>query len=307
MSTSKDMNVQDKILRVSEINLAGGPTGFLLLHGLGGTPVELRYLSQGLHRAGYTVMCPQLSGHGGSEYLLGATDWQAWLESAEQAFDRLRAQCTEVIVGGLSAGAVLSLHLAARRHDEIAGVTLYSPTFWPNGWAMPWYSILFRLIRHKPFANLFRSSVKPPYGIKDERIRRFIVDSLQSEGRPLEDIFGRRGGTVWEFKAMAAAAKKRLGEISKPVLICHSREDDQSDLSNAYRLQRDLAGPVEQLVLDDCFHMITLDRQREMVLDRTIAFADRVRARASEVVVAINGNGQPDLTNVVAAPLPQRA
>jgi len=301
------MNVQDKILKPNEINLAGGPVGFLLLHGLGGTPVEMRYLGQGLHRAGYTVMCPQLFGHGGSEYLLGATEWQAWLASAEAAFDRLKAQCSQVIVGGLSAGAVLSLHLAAKRHDEIAGVTLFSPTFWPNGWAMPWYSILFRLIRHKPFANLFRSSVKPPYGIKDERIRRFIIDSLQSDGRSLQDIFGRRGGTVWEFKSMAAAAKKRLGEISKPVLICHSRQDDQSDLSNAYRLQRDLAGPVEQLVLDDCFHMITLDRQRDTVLDRTISFANRLRVPMPDVVVNINGTSAADLSNVVKAPITQRA
>jgi carboxylesterase len=301
------MNVQGKTLRKNEINLAGGPTGFLLLHGLGGTPVELRYLGQGLHRAGYTVMCPQLAGHGGSDILLGATEWRAWLESADKAFDELRGKCGQVIVGGLSAGAVLSLHLAARRHDEIAGVTLFSPTFWPNGWAMPWYSILFRLIRHKPFANLFRSRVKPPYGIKDERIRRFIVESLRSDGRSMEDIFGRRGGTVWEYKSMAAAAKRVLGEISKPVLICHSREDDQSDLSNAYRLQRDLAGPVELLVLDDCFHMITLDRQRDRVLERTLSFADRLRVPDSDVVVAIGGAGQPGLVSVVSASVPKSA
>jgi carboxylesterase len=307
MSTSKYMNIQNNVLKRNEISLAGGPVGFLLLHGLGGTPVELRFLAQGLHRSGYTVLCPQLAGHGGSDMLLGATEWQSWLESAEQAFDRLRSQCSQVIIGGLSAGAVLSLHLAARRHDDIEGVTLFSPTFWPNGWAMPWYSILFRLIRHKPFANLFRSRVKPPYGIKDERIRRFIVDSLRSDGRSLEDVFGRRGGTVWEFKSMAAAAKRLLGEISKPVLICHAREDDQSDLSNAYRLQRDLAGPVELLVLDDCFHMITLDRQREQVLERTLTFAEKLRLQESEVVIAIGGVGQRGHISVVPADVPQSA
>ena len=289
-----------------ELKLSGGSVGFLLLHGLGGTPVELRFIGQGLNRAGYTVACPQLAGHGGSDILLGATRWQEWLQSAEQAFDQLKRECEHVIVGGLSAGAILSLHLAARRHDEIEGVTLFSPTFWPNGWAMPWYSVLFRLIRHKAFANLFRSQVKAPYGIKDERIRRFVIESLQSDGRPMQDIFGRRGGTVWEYKSMAAAAKKLLGDISKPVLICHSREDDQSDLSNAYRLQRNLAGPVELMVLDDCFHMITLDRQRAQVLDRTLAFADSLPF-AEALIGDRAGANAGGAGNVLSGPVPRRA
>ena len=174
--------------------------------------------------------------------------------------------------------------MASRHHDDVAGVTLFSPTFWPNGWALPWYSILFRLIRQKRLANLFSSSVKPPYGIKDERIRRFVIESMQNEGRPMQDIFGRRGGTIWEYKMMASAAKKLLGDISKPVLICHSREDDQSDLSNAYVLQRNLAGSVELLVLEDCFHMITLDRQRAQVLERSLAFADGLALGAAPAV-----------------------
>lgn len=276
MSAYKLMNVRTKVSGTQGIHLSRGRVGFFLLHGLGGTPVELRFLAQGLNRAGYSVCCPMLAGHGGTDILLSATTWRDWLASAQEAFDTFRAECDHVIVGGLSAGSVLSLHLAASRKSDIAGLTLFSPTFWPNGWAIPWYTILFRLIRHKTFANLFNSKVKAPFGIKDERIRRFVLESLQSEGRPLQDIFGRRGGTVWEYKAMTSAAKPLLGEISQPVLICHSREDDQSDLSNAYLLQRKLAGSVELLVLDDCFHMITLDRQRAQVLERTLAFADHL-------------------------------
>src|SRR5690606_39871513 len=84
-----------------------------------------------------------------------------------------------------------------------------------------------------------------PYGIKDERIRRFVLDSLQSEGRGLEDIFGRRGGTVLEFRWLANAAKQVLGQIKQPTLIFHAREDDQSDISNAFLLQKRLGGLTE--------------------------------------------------------------
>jgi len=275
MSANKNMNVQSKIgSSQGHFHLPGGRIGFLLIHGLGGTPVELRFVAQGLNRAGYTVLCPLLAGHGGSDMLLNTATWQDWFQTADEAFTQLKAECDHVIVGGLSAGAILSLHVAAKRQDEISGISLFSPTFWPNGWAVPWYSMLFRLIYHKWFANLLRVKEVPPYGIKDERIRRFVLESLQSDGRQLEEVFGRRGGTVWEFKTMARAARKLLGSIRTPTLICHARQDDQSDLSNAFRLQRGLGGPVEMTVLDDCYHMVTLDRQRTQVVDRTISFAE---------------------------------
>ena len=40
--------------------------GFLLIHGLGGTPIEMRYVAQGLARAGHTAHVPQLAGHCGT-------------------------------------------------------------------------------------------------------------------------------------------------------------------------------------------------------------------------------------------------
>jgi len=54
------------------ILLPGGRVGVLLIHGLGGTPVELRFVAQNLARAGYTVLCCQLAGHGGTPENCGA-------------------------------------------------------------------------------------------------------------------------------------------------------------------------------------------------------------------------------------------
>ena len=269
-----------------QLLLPGGRVGFLLMHGLGGTPVELRFVAQALNRAGYTVLCPLLAGHGGSDMLLNTAKWSDWVATAERAFDRLRAECDQVVVGGLSAGAIVSLHLAARRQGEIAGLTLYSPTFWPNGWAIPWYFPAFRLITQKWFANLINLRTSPPYGIKDDRIRRFVLESLQSEGRPLQDIFGRRGGTVFEFKKMTSAARRELPNISLPTLVCHARRDDQSDLSNAMTVQRRMSGLVETIVLDDCYHMVTLDRQRSVVVERTLGFVERLGLTARDAVPA---------------------
>ena len=48
-------------------------------------------------------------------------------------------------------------------------------------------------------------------------------------------------------------------------------------------LQRKLAGIVEVCVLDDCYHMVTLDRQRPLVMERVKEFADRLTARLAKL------------------------
>ena len=67
--------------------------------------------------------------------------------------------------------------------------------------------------------------------------------------------------------------------MKAPTLILHPREDDIADLDNAVYLQRRLGGLVETVVLDDSYHIITLDRQRHVVVDRSIEFARSVGAR----------------------------
>ena len=269
------MNQHEKIQSSDgHVLLVGGRVGVLLIHGLGGTPVEVRFVAQGLHRAGYTVCSPLLVGHGGSNELLNTTTWQDWYRSVEEAHDLLRVRCDIILVGGLSAGAMLALHLAAQRPQHVHGTLLFSPTMWPNGWAIPWYFAFFKLIHQKWFANLFHLKECAPYGIKDDRIRKFVLESLQSDGRPLNDIFGRKGGTVLEFKWLVNTVKRELAYVKQPTLIFHSRFDDQTSLDNTIALLPRLGGLVEVVVLDDSYHMVTLDRQRALVVDRTVSFAN---------------------------------
>ncbi|HRD77099.1 MAG TPA: alpha/beta fold hydrolase, partial [Hyphomicrobiaceae bacterium] len=194
-----------------DLVLPGGRTGFLLFHGLGGSPVELRFLAQGLNRAGYTVHAPLLSGHGGSSADLEASTWRDWYASAEAALVRLREHCDVVIAGGISVGAVLALRIAAHRTTDVDATALYAPTLWPNGWAIPRSMELYKLINDRFSASFFRFRERAPYGIKDERIRKFVLDSLQANGTPIDEIFGRSGNVVLQFRWLVKDMMRTVG------------------------------------------------------------------------------------------------
>lgn len=255
---------------------AGGRVGFLLVHGLGGTPVELRYVAQGIARAGYTVFCCQLAGHCSTVETLRNSTPEQWAQSVSEAHDRLREHCDVIIAGGLSMGAILAAQLAQNRPDGVQGLAFYAPTLWLNGWSMPWHSRILRYIRPTPFNVKMTLPEHEPYGLKDERVRALVVHSMQNKDSSEAGVFCTPVRCFSHFNALCDRVKPRLKEIKVPSLIMHPRDDDIADIDNAFYLQRALGGRVEMVVLDDSYHIITLDRQRQVVVERSIAFAAEV-------------------------------
>jgi carboxylesterase len=258
----------------------GGPIGFLLIHGLGGTPVELRFVARGLARAGHTVHCPQLAGHCGSFEDLRATGWKDWYASVRTAHAALSRTCKKVIVGGLSMGAVLALHLAAELPMEVHATTLFAPTLKLDGWGVPWYSVFFHLVRTEWGANLVRFAEREPYGIKDPRVRALVTAAIQSGDSAKAGQLCNPGRVMLEMRQLVAVVRRELFRIQQPTLIVHPRHDDRASLGNAAFLQGALAGTVETCVLDDSYHVVTVDRQRDIVVERAAAFAERIFGRS---------------------------
>ena len=265
--------------------IKGGKVGILLLHRLCGTPVEMRFVATALAKQGYTVHCPMLAGHCGSEGELRASSWVDWYRSAELALDDLRKECDVAVAGGLSAGAVLAVMLAAKNPGKVAATVLFAPTLWLNGWMIPWYAKLFSLIHAKWFANLFRFSHHDPLGIKDDRIREF-VQRARSRGTSEAGHPVTPGGAMLEHRWMVNAVRKLVRYVRQPSLIVHPLEDDYSALSNATYLRDNLSGPVDMTVLDDCYHVITVDRQRHLVVEAIDRFLANVFAVQAEKVPA---------------------
>ncbi len=270
------------------MKIKGGKVGILLLHRLCGTPVEMRFVANGLAKQGYTVHCPRLAGHCGSEAEIKATSWSDWYRSAEEALDELRKECDVVIAGGLSTGAVLALMLAAKNPNKVQATTLLAPTLWLNGWMIPWYARLFALVRTKWLANFFSFPHHAPYGIKDARIRDFIEKSRASRSATETGHAVTPGVLVLEHRRLVNAVRTLVPYIRQPSLIVHPLEDDYAGMSNATYLRDGLAGPVDLVVLDDCYHIVTIDRQRHLVVEAIDRFAGLLTGAALAQPVELN-------------------
>ena len=72
---------------------------------------------------------------------------------------------------------------------------------------------------------------------------------------------------------MISSIYPRLHAVRVPCLVVHAREDDIATVDNARAIVRGVRqAPVELVLLEDSYHMVTVDRERRTVIRRTVAF-----------------------------------
>lgn len=269
-------------------SLQGSPEkGVLLIHGLAGAPGEMKFLAKKLHRQGFSVHVPQLAGHGVDQAALLRTGWRDWLASVNEAYLSFATQVEQVYVAGICVGGALGLSLAAS-HPRIRGVAVYSMTFEYDGWSMPRWSVaapLIQLVADLPLIRRISVAEPFPFGLKDERLRKLVSEAPESfiEGALMRLPFG----SLCQMYRLGRHVERIARDVRAPALILHAREDDMSNPRNAWRLHRALGGEAEVRLLEDSYHMIHVDRERNLVSQMTGDFFGAPDARdASNAVDA---------------------
>ena len=258
--------------------MAGGRHAFLLLHGLYGNPQEMHYVGRKLNRAGYAVHIPYIKGCGvaDSPWRTWNTRWEYWVEQVEGCFEALKQQYDEVSVAGLCAGADLALALAAKRSADIHSLCLYATTLYYDGWNITRLRVLRALAYYTPLRYLMYFHEKPPYGLKDERIRKWIAAQMESG---LETAAGASKSSfvgVYQTEKMMKYLRKNLHRVSTPTLILHAREDDTSSLRSADLVESCISSTlVRKVILENSYHIITMDNDKDIVVKETLDFVAR--------------------------------
>jgi len=282
------VNQEDPTVKIDALL---GPNGFierkgksavLLVHGLTGTPAEMKHFGRVLSRKGLTVACPELAGHCASIKALQATSWKDWYHSVETAFDALNSEYEQVFIAGLSMGALLALMVAAKRKSKVAGIILLSSTFFYDGWNMPQFQqkILLPIVLYTPLKYFIHWEETAPYGIKCERTRALVAAILDNKDAKTADKIGyfkTPATVILESVRLIKAARKCLSEVTSPALIVHSTEDDMASLKNAYYVEKNIASQhVETMYLDDTYHVLTLDKRKDDIAKRVVKFCGNI-------------------------------
>jgi carboxylesterase len=272
----------------------------LLLHGLSSSPIELRYLARYLHNEGFTVCAPLIEGYsaGSSEQTM-----EQWVESAAREFDALAARYERVSICGLSIGGALAMRLI-RERPSAQSLVLLSLTLAYDGWAIPWYRFLLDWAYYTPLRHTYRYRESEPFGVRNEALRKKIARAMQ------RNSFSEVGPSTISMPALhqalrlARSARKDVAAIENDTLVIHAIDDETSSPRNPrYVIDNIGANFLRTLWLDDSYHMITSDNEREIVARETTLFL-----RESEVAHgARDAQNQPVVSKALARRLRQLA
>lgn len=253
-----------------KIDLPGGKHSVLLIHGLTGSPFEMKYLAKKLNKAGFSVKGPCLEGHCTTLRDLSKTNWEDWYGSVRKSFVEMKKSSDSVSVVGLCMGALLSLHLSHEFGSEVAAVSLISTTLFYDGWSLPWYKFLLPISYYPPLRFFYSYAETEPYGIKNKLLRERIVRLMKNDSIAYPKT---PAASLYELFRLIREVKRELPAVTTPALILHSEEDDLTSTKNPDYVEEKIGSKVvRKIILDDSYHMMTIDNQKDRVAEETIRF-----------------------------------
>jgi carboxylesterase len=258
----------------------------ILIHGLTGTPNEVRFLANFLNKKGYTVFCPRLENHGEPLHILKKTKWQQLYESVRKVFLEIQQseQCGPIFTAGLSMGALLALLLAEEFPAYISGVCCLSPTLFYDGWNIPWTKCLLPLAYATPLKYISYFKEEPPYGIKNKSIQQRIHEYYKNADLHKLNGVAKYGYPFFpvtllcELNRLIKHLVKKLPMIKTPVQCIQAKNDDMTSVKNSQYICKKIQSEVKEIfLLDNSYHVITADFERETVAEQMEAFFTRIR------------------------------
>lgn len=238
----------------------GGPVGVILSHGFTGTPASMRPWAQHLAAAGYTVRLPLLPGHGTSWQETNRTRWQDWYGAIEQAYDDVAARCETVFACGLSMGGTLVTRLAEQKQDGIAGLVLVNPSFGTERVDARFAPYISWAVKSRPAIG---GDIKKP-GVVEPAFDRTPVVAFASLQR------------LWKVTVAD------LPRVTAAILMFRSREDHVVEPMSGRLLQaRATSTAVREVVLEDSYHVATLDNDAPLIFDGSVEF---IRSQTAPVI-----------------------
>lgn len=256
----------------------------ILVHGLTGTPNEMAFVAGFLNKKGYATYSPRLANHDQPVEILKDSKWQDFYGSVRNAFLKIEATHPRepIFASGVCIGGLLALCLAAEFPDRIAGVSCLAPTLFYDGWNVPWYRFLLPLAFYTPLKYFFYFKEGPPYGIKNEPLRRRVdayyrnadIHNLKEAlqyGYPYIPV-----SLLYQQRLLIQHVIRLLPLIRVPVQLIHSTEDDGASVKNSELIRDRIGSEIKELILvNNSYHLVPIDNDRVFVAQKVTDFFGR--------------------------------
>jgi carboxylesterase len=210
----------------------------LCLHGLTGTPYEVRPVAEALVARGLRARGPWMAGHEQGHEALARTRFEDWVGLADRELAALRAGYERVFLVGVSMGGLVGLRLAQTR--RVDGLVVIGTPLRLHP-ALPWLARLLRpVLRYRPKRG---SDIQDPVA----RARHPGLDAM-----PL--------AAVTELVRLQRVVEAALSQIRAPILVAHGRLDRTAALRDALRIHASVASlDKANLFLERSGHVATVD------------------------------------------------
>lgn len=278
--------MQYKNLRGNGFFLEGSSDkAVLLIHGITGTPAEMRYLAKHLQKSGFNVLCNTFPGHCATLEELRRVTWEEIYSALKEDLSFLKNNYKKVFVAGLSMGATLAIYLASDFPQAVSGIVALAPTIFYDGWNVTRKRALLPLFWwFKPVRYSWNVKETWPYGLKNELLRESVdrfyklarvnhnAEEVSTFGSPFIPV-----ACLYQLERFNKAVKPRIPSVTAAILIIHAQEDDMVSVKNAYYIHDRIASRDKSVViLKDSYHMISIDQEKRKVAQEMINFLSRL-------------------------------
>lgn len=257
--SSRPVDPAQPLSHDGDLHTPRGRTGILLCHGFTGSPASMRPWARQLVDAGFSVRLPLLPGHGTHWRDANRTTFADWLATDAAALQELAQRCDKVLVFGLSMGGTLALRMAQLYPALVSGLVLVNPSVLSRRKEM----VVLPVLKH------LASSVK---AIADDIAKPGVSEHAYPR-TPLKALDSLR--RAWPV------VRSQLPLVTAPLLLLHSRQDHVVEPENAATILSGVGSTdVTEVVLENSYHVATLDHDAQLIIDASIAFADRIIAQS---------------------------
>jgi len=235
----------------------GGDIGVLVSHGFTGTPMSMRPWAEHLAAAGFSVRLPRLPGHGTTWQEMNRTRFEDWYAAVDASLTELTTRCSKVVVAGLSMGGTLVTRLAEERPADVSGLMLVNPAYRADDPRLAALPVVKRLV---PSLAAIGNDVRKE-GVTEQAYTRTPLKALHSLVK------------AWDLVV------HDLPSVTQPILLMRSAVDHVVPASSsALLLSRVSSKDVTEVVLENSYHVATLDNDAPRIFELSMDFVHRVTA-----------------------------